>query len=371
MTTNVNEAFSIVAERLISSGYKRIQYFPTNRARYFGHELLLLRSFLLKDNVTLFRASALLGVYEKLMRKIDQKLYMLYNFFFQCKELPLTGLLQFFDQNEINILIRNNIISCTDSRLVCNYRFVPIDKFLTISSPPCEFDTVNYVHIGGDTIKLWNLIKKECKESINNAIEIGCGAGFLSLWISQFAQHVTATDISQRTLEFAKFNAEINGIGNIVTRNSDVYSNVEGKFDLIISNPPYLFLPEGYSSRRSYSYGGYLGTDILKKIFLGFDRHLKENGTALLLANAYIKDNGTNTLYDTIKNLFHGKPYSITLKQLFYQRKNDLFAFYKKHNISHSILYFIKIQKAQTYKLSHISILGVSKVAEKMKIKLF
>ncbi len=369
MIANASQSFSTIVEYLIRSDYKKIQYFPTERAQFIGHEFLLIRSLLLKDYVTIFTGSALQPFYELFMRAIYPKLNHLYSFFFLCEELHLTVLLKFFTQQEVDNLTRNGIISCIDDRCICNYRIVPVDRLLITCSPPHEFDTVNYVHIGRDTITLWNLLKEECKKSVNDVLEIGCGAGFHSLWLSQFAQNVTATDISQRALEFTKVNARINGINNITTKISDVYSDVQGKFDLIISNPPYMFLPEEYS-KRIYSNGGYLGTEILMKILLGLDDHLKDNGISFILAESYIKENDSNTLNEIIKDVFLGKPYTISLIQLRYQPLGNLVTFYKKHKISHSILYLIKIQKSSTCKLTHYPIQGLPRVMENLKMKL-
>jgi SAM-dependent methyltransferase len=369
MITNANESFSIVTDCLIRADYKRIQYFPKSRARYLGHEFLLIRSFLLRDNVTLFRQSGLHTVYEQLMRNIYPRLYNLYRVFFQCEEVPLAVFLKFFDHHELDVLIRDGIISCTDGRCICNYRFVPIDDLLIIGSPDCEYDTVNYVYIGGDSIRFWILLKKRWQKSVNDALEIGCGTGFLSLWMSHIAQNVTATDINERALEFTKLNAKINGINNIVTKVSDVYSDIRGEFDLIISNPPFIFLPSECVG-RTYAFGEDLGVEILEKILVGLDDHLKDNGTSFLMAMSYIKENGVNTLYEMIKSIFHGKPYSITLKQLDYQLLRNHYSFYKQHGISYSIFYFIKIQKARTYELTHLPIRGGTKLIEYLKIKL-
>jgi hypothetical protein len=88
------------------------------------------------------------------------------------------------------------------------------------------------------------------------------------------------------------------------------------------------------------------------------------------MAMSYIKKNGINTLYEIIKSISHGKPYSITLKQIDYQPLTNYLYFYGKNGIAYSIRYLIKIQKAPTYKLTHVPIRGASRVLENLKIKL-
>ena len=48
-----------------------------------------------------------------------------------------------------------------------------------------------------------------------------------------------ATDISEEALEIAKINSKRNNV-QIDFKQSDILKNVQGKFDIIISNPPYI-----------------------------------------------------------------------------------------------------------------------------------
>lgn len=366
---NATEAFSIVKECLLRSGYKRIQYFPKAQARYFGRELFLIRSFLLKDTVSLFRTSGAHSIYDRIMRYIYPELYVLYRLFFRCEEFPLSVFREFFNQQEIDSLTRNGVISGTGGRRFCNYRFVPFEDLLVVSSPDLKYDTADYVHIGGDSVAFLNMLKKETIRSVTDALEIGCGAGLLSLWMSRFAQNVTATDIQPRALDFTRFNAKFNGINNIVARISDVYSDIRGRFDLIISNPPFVFLPEDCSV-RTFAYGGYFGTKIVKKILFGLDDRLKDDGISFVMATSYMQNDGTNTLYDLIESIFQDKPYSITLEQIAYQPITNHMSFYRKHGIVYSIRYMVTIRKASAYKLDHVPIQGLSKALEILKVKL-
>lgn len=66
----------------------------------------------------------------------------------------------------------------------------------------------------------------------------GCIAVALKA-LSNRSADVTASDVSERALETAKRNAEKNG-ADITFVLSDVFENVQGKFDLITTNPPYI-----------------------------------------------------------------------------------------------------------------------------------
>jgi release factor glutamine methyltransferase len=74
--------------------------------------------------------------------------------------------------------------------------------------------------------------------------EIGVGSGCLSVSILHEIKRATATglDVSEKAIEIAKINARNNGvIDRLKLKISDVFAVLQnGKFDLIVSNPPYI-----------------------------------------------------------------------------------------------------------------------------------
>jgi HemK-related putative methylase len=369
MTADIHKALSIVTRCLKREGYGRIQYYPKGRGGYLAHEFLVLRSFLLKDNVSLLRTSGLHAVYDRLMRGIYPKLHDLYRLFFRCEESPLAVFRKFFDQDEIDLLRRDGLLMCADERCRSRYRFVPVDDLMMISSPESDAADPDYLPIEGDAVILWHRLRRSLGKPAKDALEIGCGTGFLSIWLARIAHTVTATDINERALELTRWNAGINGIENVLTLKSDVYSDVRGKFDLILANPPFIFLPHECAGKK-FIYGGHLGLETVEKILVGLDRHLNDKGISYILAMSYISENGIDALSDLVKSLFHGKPYSIALQQLDYLPLPIKYSsFYRKNRISYSILYLIRIQRGEAYEFSDIPIRGVSKAIAHLKIR--
>lgn len=92
--------------------------------------------------------------------------------------------------------------------------------------------------------KTINLIKKNLNENIK-VLDIGTGSGCISIALKKEIPglDITAVDISEDALVVAKNNAlenncEINFI------KSDLFNNIYDKYDLIISNPPYISYDE-------------------------------------------------------------------------------------------------------------------------------
>jgi len=72
-------------------------------------------------------------------------------------------------------------------------------------------------------------------------VDVGTGTGAIALAIAQErpGSVVTATDISTDALELAQENAEANGL-TVTFVESDLLAAVDGSFDLVVSNPPYV-----------------------------------------------------------------------------------------------------------------------------------
>lgn len=76
-------------------------------------------------------------------------------------------------------------------------------------------------------------------------LDVGTGSGYLALRAARHAGTVVATDVSERALAFAHFNAALNGIANVETRAGSFFEPVAGEeFDLVVCNPPYVISPE-------------------------------------------------------------------------------------------------------------------------------
>ena len=88
----------------------------------------------------------------------------------------------------------------------------------------------------GDTELMIQSVKIGSEESF---LEVGCGTGAISLAVAQKVKQGIGVDINQQAVENSLENAKRLGIENVEFFLSDVFENVEGKFDVIIFNPPY------------------------------------------------------------------------------------------------------------------------------------
>lgn len=135
----------------------------------------------------------------------------------------------------------------------------------------------------------------------DTVLDIGTGSGILAIAAAKRGAKVTACDINPRALEFAQRNAIHNGVdNNIQFVLSDVYSSIEGKFDVILANPPFNPAPPDGRGKIS-SVAGIDGLAVIRKIFAGCADHLNTNGTLQMTAFSLGK-NGTPLLFDVLNS---------------------------------------------------------------------
>ena len=109
-----------------------------------------------------------------------------------------------------------------------NYNFI-VNKNVLIP----RFETEELV------LNTINLIKKYFNKEVK-VLDIGTGSGAIAITINkEIPSIVYATDISKEALEVAKLNSEKNN-ASVNFINTNLYDGIEDKFDVVISNPPYI-----------------------------------------------------------------------------------------------------------------------------------
>lgn len=159
--------------------------------------------------------------------------------------------------------------------------------FFHSAYPTAEADAVFF---GPDTYRFITAIDHHFAVSstpVHRAVDVGCGAGSGAFAVAchKPQAEVLAVDINDSALRFTSINATFAGISNISPRYSDLLNNVDGTFDLIVANPPYLV----DSAQRAYRHGGgSLGAGLSLDIIDAALQRLNPDGTLLLYTGAAI-----------------------------------------------------------------------------------
>ena len=122
-------------------------------------------------------------------------------------------------------------------------------------------------------------------------LDMGCGSGVLGLTLAaeRPSWHVTLADVSEDALALTKENAAALGIGNARFLRSDLFSAVEGEFDGIVANLPYVPESERASLSREVMhdpalalFGGADGLDVIRRFIPEALRRLKPGAWLVL-----------------------------------------------------------------------------------------
>jgi SAM-dependent methyltransferase len=163
-------------------------------------------------------------------------------------------------------------------------------------------DETDAVFFGPDTYRFTRLLRDYLNRSnqpLRRIADIGCGAGpgAITAALLRPGAEVMALDINPRALALTAVNARLAGIYNLRVQSSDLLRDVEGQFDLIIANPPYML----DAQQRTYRHGGGKhGAGLSLAIFDTAMERLAPGGTLLLYTGVAIFD-GEDPLLNAIR----------------------------------------------------------------------
>ncbi|MDO8339601.1 MAG: methyltransferase [Candidatus Burarchaeum sp.] len=144
----------------------------------------------------------------------------------------------------------------------------------------------------------------EVKEG-DDVLDIGTGSGIQAIVCASKGAEATAVDINSRALDFAKFNAALNGVqGRIRFVKSDMFANLGNeKYDLIVTNPPFIAVPSP-SSWFLHGAAGSDGLGALRKFLPGAQSRLKPDGRLQIISNSFVREEGRIHVVELLQSAF-------------------------------------------------------------------
>ena len=150
-----------------------------------------------------------------------------------------------------------------------------------------------------------SLENQEDSKKTMQILDLCTGSGAIAVSLKKYlpTAKIFASDISEKALEVAKKNAKNNNV-EIEFIKSDMFENIHEKFDIIVSNPPYIkseeiekLSKEVQNEPKLALDGGKDGLKFYKIISREIKNYLKENGT-LLMEIGYDEANEVMKLFE-------------------------------------------------------------------------
>lgn len=119
-----------------------------------------------------------------------------------------------------------------------------------------------------------------------NVLDLGCGVGVVGLILGTINKNISIdmVDINERAINLTKNNLILNSVkANVFV--SDIYSNIDNKYDFIITNPPIR-----------------AGKNVIRGFLLGSYDYLKDDGTLYFVMR---KDHGVKSMIKELSVKFN------------------------------------------------------------------
>ncbi|MEV4002629.1 class I SAM-dependent methyltransferase [Actinomadura sp. NPDC049753] len=142
-------------------------------------------------------------------------------------------------------------------------------------------------HVVGTGGASGSLARLVVHRPVDNVLDLGTGCGVQAVHVAGRSPgaRVTATDVNPRALELAAMSFVLSGVEGAELLRGSLLEPVEGRrFDLIVSNPPFVVAPPG-DRRFTYRESGMAGDDFCRRLVESASRYLNDGGYCQLLAN--------------------------------------------------------------------------------------
>lgn len=193
------------------------------------------------------------------------------------------------DEDIVALMEQAQVLQSHPQGWISRIRFSSLGEDLYVHSrfPTEDSDAVFF---GPDTYRFTRLLRDylaHAEQPLQRIVDIGCGAGPGAITAAQLRPHaeVMALDINPRALAMTCVNARQAGVHNLRVQHSDLLRDVDGQFDLIVANPPYML----DAQQRTYRHGGGKhGAGLSLAIFDTAMERLAPGGTLLLYTGVAI-----------------------------------------------------------------------------------
>lgn len=304
------------------------------------------------DDAHLFDRTALPGLYRWLLARRDPALADLVVLLLNEQPGRREQWERLLNAELVQRLIDCGALRPAGAGFVSVLRFIPCFGRVHVSDGPVQTEPP-MVYAGKDTLLLLNALRQEFRgRRFGRGLEIGCGTGLLSIALSDYCDATLGVDINPRAVACARINQRINEARNLEIRQSDAFAEAPETFDVIISNPPYVFVPPQERGRSLHAYGGEdYGVDFQLRILAELDRKLTAGGLGLFLCCSPVVQ-GVDILPDRLRARCRDLPLQFDFRPLFNNSAPELLDFHDSVGIQYTWAYIVTVRRAAPFRVT-------------------
>ncbi len=204
-----------------------------------------------------------------------------------------------------SILEEHQLLKFQENLYLSQVRVASLNNALFIHSafPTIEQDAVFF---GPDTYRFAYHLKQYLasrSDPLKRAVELCCGTSAAAISIAKYFpdyDELIVADLNPKALLYSQMNIDFAGLKKIHPVQSDLFANLQGQFDLIFANPPYLIDPH----QRQYRHGGdeLDGNALSFRIIKEGIQHLNPRGCIFLYTGVTVTQDG-NRFVEHLENL--------------------------------------------------------------------
>lgn len=224
-----------------------------------------------------------------------------------------------------------SIYPCSGFHFITDHHFRPVShEYYSAPAQPV-------MHLGPDSYALAYLAPKTPKGG--RVLDLCTGSGVQAILAARKAKCVIGIDINPRAVEFARFNAALNGVaqrcdfrcGSLYEplKQSDSKRDSE-RFDLILANPPFVPSPYTGPDRLLSRDAGPAGEEILIPVLEGLLTHMTPRGWAAIIS--FFADQKQSRSKTKIKRWIGSQvPVNLLLLKLYSTEPEELASWFTWH----------------------------------------
>jgi len=180
--------------------------------------------------------------------------------------------------------VQAGLVRIQDETVVPRVRIVPFQELLLASDISQNSEIANHpdfvMGVGGSSLALMNAT---IRKPVESTLDLGTGCGVQAFLAASHSRRVIAVDRNPRALNFARFNAALNGIMNVEFREGDLFNPVRDcRFDQILFNLPFVISPTFQALYRDNEMSGDL---FCQEVIRQVPRYLNEGGYCQVICN--------------------------------------------------------------------------------------